>query len=164
MTCDSDCLLVLAIISSIHSTGASQPGTPNSRLKVVAAIPCFNTERLIADVVSGAKKYADQVIVIDDGSHDGTAGAARAAGALVISHGTNKGYGESIKSCFEAAKANAADILVTLDGDGQHNSDDIPKLVTPILNKEADLVIGSRFLPPSQQSSPPPPSPLTGED
>lgn len=116
------------------------------RPKVIAAIPCFNTESFIADVVSKAKKHVDQVIVIDDGSHDGTAEAATAAGALVISHGTNRGYGEAIKSCFEAAKANAADVLVILDGDGQHNPDDIPKLLTPILQGEADLIIGSRFL------------------
>ena len=70
---------------------SSQPGTPSPRLKVIAAIPCFNTERFIADVVSGAKKYVEEVIVIDEGSDDGTDEAARAAGALVISHGTNKG-------------------------------------------------------------------------
>lgn len=114
--------------------------------KVLAAIPCFNTEPCIADVVSKAKEYVDQVVVIDDGSHDGTAEAARAAGALVINHGTNRGYGEAIKSCFEAAKANAADVLITLDGDGQHNPDEIPQLLAPILQGEAGLIIGSRFL------------------
>jgi glycosyltransferase involved in cell wall biosynthesis len=120
----------------------SKPTQP----KIIAAIPCFNTERFIADVVSNAKKYVDQVIVIDDGSYDGTAERARAAGVLVINHGTNRGYGEAIKSCFEAAKTNAADVLVILDGDGQHNPDEIPKILAPILNKEADVVIGSRFL------------------
>lgn len=74
----------------------SKPTQP----KIIAAIPCFNTEPFIADVVSKAKKYVDQVIVIDDGSHDGTGEAARAAGALVINHGTNRGYGEAIKSCL----------------------------------------------------------------
>ena len=117
-----------------------------TRPKVIAAIPCFNTEPFIADVVFKAKKYVDRVIVVDDGSYDGTAEAARAAGALVTNHGTNRGYGEAIKSCFEAAKANAADILVILDGDGQHNPDETPQLVAPILRGEADLIIGSRFL------------------
>jgi len=125
-----------------QSSQVSQAKQP----KVIVAIPCFNTESFITDVVSKAKKYVDQVIVIDDGSHDSTAEAARAAGALVISHGTNRGYGKAIKSCFEAAKANAADVLVILDGDGQHNPDEIPKLLTPILRGEADVIIGSRFL------------------
>jgi len=118
--------------------------------KIVAAIPCFNTECFIGEVVSKAKKYVDQVIVVDDGSHDATAEAAKAAGALVINHGINRGYGESIKSCFEAAKANNADVLITLDGDGQHNPDELHGLLSPILNGEADLVIGSRFLQPRQ--------------
>ncbi|MCL0098637.1 glycosyltransferase [Dehalococcoidia bacterium] len=94
-----------------------------TRPKVLAAIPCFNTEPFIADVVSNAKKYVDQVIVIDDGSHDDTAEAARTAGALVISHEVNRGAGAATKSCFEAAKTNAADVLVILDGDAQHNPD-----------------------------------------
>ncbi len=117
-----------------------------TQTKVVAAIPCFNTERSINDVASRAKKYVDQVIVINDGSYDGTTEAARAAGALVVSHEVNRGYGECIKSCFEAAKENSADILVIFDGDGQHNPDELPQVLAPLLNKEADLVIGSRFL------------------
>ncbi|MCL0080500.1 glycosyltransferase family 2 protein [Dehalococcoidia bacterium] len=117
-----------------------------TRPKVLAAIPCFNTEPFIADVVSNAKKYVDQVVVINDGSHDGTAEAARTAGALVIDHEVNRGAGEATKSCFEAAKTNAADVLVTLDGDRQHNPDEVPLLIAPIIKGEADLVIGSRFL------------------
>ena len=83
---------------------------------------------------------------MDDGSHDSTAEAARATGALVKSHSKNRGYGETIKSCFEAATANGADSLAILDGDGQHNPDEVPQLLAPILQGEADLVIGSRFL------------------
>ena len=83
--------------------------------KVIAAIPCYRTELYVGDVVSRAKKYVDQVIVVDDGSDDGTGEVAREAGALVIRHEKNRGYGEAIKSCFEAARSNGADILVTLD-------------------------------------------------
>ncbi len=114
--------------------------------KVIAAIPCYRTELYVGDVVSRAKKYVDQVIVVDDGSDDGTGEVAREAGALVIRHEKNRGYGEAIKSCFEAARSNGADILVTLDGDGQHNPDEIPRVISPILKGEANLVIGSRFL------------------
>ncbi len=117
-----------------------------TRPKIIAAIPCFNTGSSIADTVSKAKKYVDQVVVVDDGSYDGTAQVARAAGALVVSHDTNRGYGEAIKSCFEAMKAKTADVLVTLDGDGQHNPDEIPHLLAPVLRGEAELIIGSRFL------------------
>ncbi len=116
-----------------------------AQLKVVAAIPCFNTEPFIGGVISKARKYVDRVIVIDDGSIDDTTRVAREAGALVINHATNRGYGEAIKSCFETAKANDADVLVILDGDGQHEPGEIPQLLAPILRGEADVTIGSRF-------------------
>ena len=133
----------------------SKPMEPVQRVrqKVIVTIPCFNTASSIADVVSRSLQYVDQVIVIDDGSSDDTVEKARQAGALVISHGTNGGYGEAIKSCFEAGRKSDADILVTLDGDGQHNPEEIQRVVAPVLNNEADMVIGSRFL--SQQTTMP---------
>ena len=117
----------------------------DSKIKVVAAIPCFNTELYIGGIVSEAQKYVDTVIVIDDGSNDETAKLANDAGAIVIKHLTNRGYGGAIISCFEAAKANNANILVVLDGDGQHKPEEIPHLIKPIINGEADMTIGSRF-------------------
>lgn len=122
------------------------PPLPESRPKTVAAIPCFNTAKFIADVVSRSKKYVDQVIVINDGSSDSTAELARQAGAVVVNHYTNGGYGSALRSCFEAARSNSADILVVLDGDGQHNPEEIPLLVKPLIKHEADVVIGSRFI------------------
>ncbi|MFC1864229.1 glycosyltransferase family 2 protein [Chloroflexota bacterium] len=141
-------MLPVGINEHIMRNVMSQSYEPShvTQPKVIAAIPCFNTEHFIRDVVSRAKKYVNQVIVIDDGSHDGTTESAKTAGALVINHSSNRGYGESIKSCFEAAKTNGADILVILDGDGQHIPEELPHVLDPILNKEADLVIGSRFL------------------
>lgn len=126
--------------------------TRNLQLKLLAAIPCFKQQRFIGDVVNRTKKYVDKVIVIDDGSTDDTAKVAQAAGAEVIRHETRKGAGAAIRSGFQAAKRSNADTLVTLDGDGQHRPEDIPRLLTPILNGEADLVIGSRFLPLSTPS------------
>jgi len=116
--------------------------------KVIAAIPCLNEEAFIGDIVTKTQKYVDKVIVIDDGSIDRTSEIAKAAGAEVIRHEKRKGAGAATRSGFQAAKANGADVLVTLDGDGQHNPDEIPRLISPILGKKADLVIGSRFLKP----------------
>lgn len=115
-------------------------------VRVVAAIPAYNTQCTIADIVTRAKRYADEVIVIDDGSTDNTSNSARGAGAKVVSHKVNKGYGEAINSCFAEAKANKAAILVIIDGDGQHNPDEIPLVLKPIFEDAADMVIGSRFL------------------
>ena len=126
----------------------------NDGPKIIAAIPCLNEAAFIGDIVTRAKKYIDKVIVIDDGSTDDTSGAARAAGAKVIRHKTNQGVGAATKTAFEAAKRSRADILVTLDGDGQHNPDEIPQLLAPILSGEADLVIGSRFLHPNPPQIP----------
>jgi len=113
---------------------------------IVAAIPCYNEARFIGDVVQRTLEHVDAVVVVDDGSTDETAEAARAAGAQVIRHPTNLGPGAAARDCLRAGLDLQADILVTLDGDGQHNPDEIPEVIAPILDGEADLVIGSRFL------------------
>jgi O-antigen/teichoic acid export membrane protein len=113
---------------------------------VVAAIPCYNEARFIEDVVRRTREHVDAVVVIDDGSTDGTAKAARRAGAQVRRHVTNEGPGAAARSCLRAGRELGADVLVTLDGDGQHNPDEIPAVVGPILSGEADVTIGSRFL------------------
>jgi len=126
-------------------TNLNKP-SKRTRHKILAVIPCLNEGQFISDIVTRALKYADRVIVIDDGSTDNTAEAAEKAGAKVIKHGVRRGAGAATRSAFEAAKEYEADILVTLDGDGQHNPDEITQVLAPILNGEADLVIGSRFL------------------
>ena len=113
---------------------------------VVAAIPAFNVERTIAKLVLETQKYADVVLVCDDGSTDMTAEIAKRLGADVIKHEKNMGYGAAIKTLFTTARELNADVLVTLDGDGQHDPREIPKLIKPILENEADIVLGSRFL------------------
>jgi glycosyltransferase involved in cell wall biosynthesis len=110
---------------------------------VIAAIPCFNTARTIADVVTKTLKHVDEVIVVDDGSNDKTAEIARAAGAMVISHDKNLGKGAAMKT---AAKSAECDILVFIDGDAQHNPEEIPLVLEPIVQGDADFVIGSRYL------------------
>jgi glycosyltransferase involved in cell wall biosynthesis len=123
--------------------------------KIVATVPCYNEAPFVADIVRQARKHVDQVIVVDDGSQDGTSNAASAAGATLVRHMVNKGYGEAIKTCFQAGRSNGTDIMVTMDGDSQHLPAEIETLVSPILEGEADLVIGSRLLQPGQQMNMP---------
>ncbi len=115
-------------------------------VKVMVAIPAYNEEVAIGSIVLRSRKYADKVVVVDDGSVDKTAEIARMAGAEVISHKINEGKGAAIRDAFEYAKKTNTDILVLIDGDGQHNPDEIPLLLSPILNGEADVVNGSRFV------------------
>lgn len=115
------------------------------RTRVAAVIPAFNEEKYIGTVVLKARQYVDETIVVDDGSSDQTAKVARLAGATVIQHQQNKGYGASIQSLLAEAKKRDIGIAVLLDGDSQHNPDDIPRLIRPI-SEGFDLVIGSRAL------------------
>jgi glycosyltransferase involved in cell wall biosynthesis len=113
---------------------------------VMVGIPCYNEEIAIGSIVLRASQYADQVVVVDDGSTDKTAEVARFAGALVIVHDVNVGKGAALRDLFQCATQAGFDIIVIIDGDGQHNPDDIPKLVGPLLRGEADVVNGSRYL------------------
>jgi glycosyltransferase involved in cell wall biosynthesis len=113
---------------------------------IIVAIPAFNEEIAIGSMVLRSRKYAVKVVVVDDGSKDRTAEIANMAGAEVIHHFNNRGKGAAIKDAFDYAKKARADILVLIDGDGQHNPDEIPVLLAPILKGEAEIVNGSRFL------------------
>jgi glycosyltransferase involved in cell wall biosynthesis len=117
---------------------------------IVAGIPAYNEEKTIARVVLLAQKYVDVVVVCDDGSQDLTADIAQKLGAIVIKHEENLGYGAAVQSLFAKTRTLNADLLLTLDADGQHNAGEIPRLLQPILESKADIVVGSRFL---QQSS-----------
>ena len=117
-----------------------------SNLLVVAGIPAFNEEKTIARVVLGAQKHAHVVVVCDDGSTDLTGEIAERLGAVVVRHERNAGYGAAMQSLFKRAWALKADVLVTLDGDGQHDPDEIPRLVKPIEDGVAEVVLGSRFM------------------
>ncbi len=114
--------------------------------KIIAAIPCYNEERFIGSVVLKAKRFVDQVIVIDDGSTDGTAMIAEAAGALVIRHEVNEGKGIAMNTAFQWAKESGVQAMVMLDGDGQHKPAHIPAVLDPVLAGKADVAAGSRFL------------------
>ena len=113
-------------------------------LKLVC-IPAFNEEKPITDVIKKSLNYVDQVIVCDDGSSDLTAEKAKIAGAVVIKHEKNMGKGHAMKSLFKYAKDVNADVIVTIDGDGQFLPEQIETLLKPILENSYDVVIGNRF-------------------
>jgi glycosyltransferase involved in cell wall biosynthesis len=111
---------------------------------ITAIIPAFNEEIPIGSVVISTLKHVDHVIVVDDGSDDRTSEIAGIAGAEIIKHHENQGKGAALKTGFDSIID--VDIVVTLDGDGQHNPEEIPKLIKPIIDGEADIVNGSRYL------------------
>jgi glycosyltransferase involved in cell wall biosynthesis len=119
---------------------------------ILAILPAFNEEVSIGSVVLRAKRYADRVIVVDDGSSDRTAEVADLAGAEVIRHQVNRGKGAALKTGFEFL--NGERVVVTIDADGQHDPSDIPKLVEPILKGEADMVNGSRYISGNKRDTP----------
>lgn len=119
---------------------------------VVAIIPAYNEEKALADVIGKTLGHVDEVIVVDDGSSDKTSEVAIEAGARVIKHSVNLGKGEALKSGFKAVGDDS--IIITIDGDGQHNPSEIPDLVRPIIEDGADLVNGSRYMNGPEENTP----------
>lgn len=112
---------------------------------IIAVIPAYNEATRIGPVVREAKEYADAVIVVDDGSDDDTGALAKGEGARVVRHFENSGAGAATMTGIEAARALGADIIVTLDADGQHLPSDIPLLLQPVQEGAADIVFANRF-------------------
>jgi glycosyltransferase involved in cell wall biosynthesis len=117
---------------------------PAPRLWIVIA--AYNEGDVIGDVVRPLVTDGYDVVVVDDGSRDATAARAREAGAFTLRHAVNRGQGAALQSGVRFALAHGACILVTFDADGQHSADDVPRLVRPIIDGTADVVLGSRFL------------------
>jgi len=122
----------------LNAQGSIERG---SRRTVSAVIPAYNEEETVGEVVARTLRHVDEAIVVDDGSTDDTALVARNSGAVVVRNEANKGVLESLKTGFKSA---GGEILVTLDADGQHDPDEIPGLLEPILDDRADLVLGAR--------------------
>ena len=116
--------------------------------RLIVIIPAYNEGKRIATVVAGVRSAASdaQVVVINDCSRDDTAATAARAGAVVVSHPFNMGYGAAIQTGYKYARDKGFDYLVQLDADGQHDPACIPLLLAPVVAGEADIAIGSRFL------------------
>jgi len=114
------------------------------KMKIIAGIPAHNNKKCIGSLFLGVKKQVDAIIVVDDGSTDDTVEIAKAAGATVVAHEENRGKGRAVKNALRYAVEHGFDALVLLDGDGQHNPNEIPQLLVPLTNDSADIVIGFR--------------------
>ena len=116
------------------------------RHNIIAVIPAYNEERFIGSVVLKAQQHADAVIVVDDGSTDATGEIAEAAGAVVVQHPQNQGKGVALATGFRRALELDPDVVITLDADGQHRPEEMRCVAAPVLNGQADIVVGSRYL------------------
>ena len=115
-------------------------------MKITVGIPAYNEEKNIAKIIVKLKKMVDQILVCDDGSTDSTCAIAESLGVTVIKHPKNLGYGSAIRSIFLKAREINSKVLVTIDADGQHKIEDVNKIIKPIVDGQADISIGSRFL------------------
>jgi len=115
--------------------------------RVLVAIPAYGEEKSIGKIVSDIRrKLPFDIVVVDDGSMDGTAAAASAAGAATLDLPCNLGIGGALQTAYQFARDRRYDAVVRIDADGQHEVEDIPIVLDPILRGDADAVIGSRFL------------------
>jgi len=119
-------------------------------MKLLIYIPAYNEGETVFDAVNSIPDRIDRVdsldvLVIDDGSTDDTAQRSKEAGAMVISHEVNKNVGMAFRTGLNYARDHGYDILVSIDADRQFNAKQIPEIIKPILNNEADMVLGSRF-------------------
>jgi len=119
--------------------------TKTTNESTLAVVPCYNEEATIGSVVIRIKRHVDKVLVVDDGSNDDTVRIAKEAGATVVSHKTNRGKSAGIKTGFKYALVNGFDYVVTIDGDGQHNPDEIPVILGNLKNNGHDITLGVRY-------------------
>ncbi len=135
---------VIKLSPDISATGAKNRLHHTNTIKTIVAMPAYNEEARIADIIAGAKLYVNCVLVVDDGSCDNTASIASSLDAMVVRHEVNKGYGKALQTIFSIARDLDVDELIIIDSDGQHDSNDIPRLLAELRNGN-DVVIGSRF-------------------
>ena len=114
--------------------------------KICVVIPAYNEAGTIGRVVSEVKEKVSEVVVVDDGSSDQTVSLAKQSGATTLTHFLNRGQGAALQTGIIFALKRGADIIITFDADGQHQTSEIDKIIKPLLLGEVDIVLGSRFL------------------
>ncbi|MHA2053211.1 MAG: glycosyltransferase family 2 protein [Candidatus Hodarchaeales archaeon] len=135
----------LAKISQV-SSGITDKEDVLNDLFIVALIPAYNEGKSIKNIISQTRNVVDHIIVCNDGSSDMTGEIVFKMDVELINHIKNSGKGQALKTLYAKAVEYNPDIIVTLDGDGQHDPLEIPRLINEILDNESDVVIGSRFL------------------
>jgi glycosyltransferase involved in cell wall biosynthesis len=117
--------------------------------KIIIALPAYNEASVLPEVIAEINSAGySHIVIVDDGSRDDTFTVAKRAGVVALKHRLNRGKGAATKTAIEAAKLLGAEIIVTMDSDGQHNPGDIKALITPIVRGEADVVLGTRLMDP----------------
>ncbi|WP_254807826.1 glycosyltransferase family 2 protein [Natronosalvus amylolyticus] len=144
-TLDFDVAKRVLKISGPFAISTDSLASPSSSGRLIG-IPAYNESVGIGSVILRAQQYAEEVVIIDDGSSDDTVAIAKQTGATVIEHGTNQGKGRALQTFFAYARETEHDSFVVLDGDGQHLPEDIPAVIEPVENGKSDLVVGSRYL------------------
>lgn len=135
------------MFSRRHPAIEANKATSNTAARVLIAIPAYREEKMIGAVVGAVRRlHPYDVLVVNDGSPDGTSAAARRAGAIVVDLPCNLGIGGAVQTAFLYALDHGYDAVVRLDGDGQHEPGDISRVLEPILSGRAEAAIGSRFL------------------
>lgn len=141
-------------MSGPHINVRNGPTAPERRpsepltTSCLVVIPAFNEEATIGAVIEGVKAHLPDVdvVVVDDASADSTRTRAEIAGAKVLRHAANLGYGGAVQTGLRYARGNGYDVAAILDADGQHDPADLPRLLEPLARNEADLVVGSRYV------------------
>ena len=127
-----------------EEAAASEPERADR--SVLAIVPAYNEADTIADVVAETGQYVDKVVVVDDASSDDTAARAREAADGVVTHPKNMGVGGAVHTGYLVGIRESFDVVIQIDGDGQHDPADIPRLLAAMDEHDADMVVGSRFL------------------
>ncbi|MEW5763158.1 MAG: glycosyltransferase family 2 protein [Bacillota bacterium] len=130
-----------------HQEAGALPARAEGRPRVLVIIPAYNEEKSVGDVVRAVRRQGiPDVLVVNDGSSDGTAAAAAGAGAVVLNLPFNLGIGGAVQAGYLYALRHGYDVAVQVDGDGQHDPTSLERLLRPVLAGTADMALGSRFL------------------
>jgi glycosyltransferase involved in cell wall biosynthesis len=144
-----------SISSTGDATSAESTESGATQATLLVGIPAYNAAGSVGNVVRAATAHADLVLVVDDGSVDETASRAREAGATVVAHPVNSGYGAALKTIFREAAERRYDNLVIVDADGQHDASDVGRLAAGLVAADADVAVGSRFTDGGSTDAPP---------
>lgn len=146
---NGETVTAIAVRQYMERYASPEPRVEGEPGEILIIVPAYNEAGSILQVLErvpeSAAGYDTKIVIVDDGSADGTEQVSREAGYPVAAHVVNRGQGDALRTGFEIAQRENADIVINLDADGQYKPEEIEPLVTPIINGDADFVLGSRF-------------------